>query len=93
MITRHEFEEWIAEDLERTSAYVDVGLEAAGLLAKDIDKDFLTGGTSHVPAVRRLFKQRFPGDRINLGEQLLSIARGLALIGTGGEVDKWAIQS
>jgi hypothetical chaperone protein len=93
MITRHEFEEWIAEDLERIGACVDDGLETAGLSARDIDRVFLTGGTSYVPAVRRLFEQRFPSDRIDTGEQLLSIAKGLALISASGEVERWAIQS
>ena len=44
----------------------------------DIDRVFLTGGTSFVPAVRRLFEQRFARDRIESGDELLSIANGLA---------------
>jgi hypothetical chaperone protein len=92
-IQRSDFENWIAEDLEKIGRRVDDALASAGLAAKDIDRVFLTGGTSYVPAVRRLFERRFPQERIDAGEQLLSIAKGLALIGTSGEIEKWSINS
>jgi hypothetical chaperone protein len=92
-IQRSDFENWIAEDLEKIGRRVDDALASAGLAAKDIDRVFLTGGTSYVPAVRRLFERRFPQERIDIGEQLLSIAKGLALIGTSGEIEKWSINS
>jgi hypothetical chaperone protein len=59
--------------------------------AGEIDKVFLTGGTSFVPAVRRLFEQRFAPDRIESGDELLSIANGLALIGEQADIDDWTI--
>lgn len=89
-LNRTSFEKWIAPDLERIGATADAALAKAGLAAKDIDRVFLTGGTSFVPAVRRLFEQRFPADRIDTGEQLLSIAKGLALIAGSDEMEAWA---
>ncbi len=42
---------------------------------------FLTGGTAFVPAVRRLFEDRFGADRLAGGGEFVSVAEGLALIG------------
>lgn len=91
-IARADFESWIAEDLEKIGACVDSALVKANIGSKDIDRIFLTGGTSYVPAVRKVFEQRFPTDRIDTGEQLLSIAKGLALIGASGEAEKWSVK-
>ena len=40
---------------------------------------FLTGGSSFVPAVRRIFERRFGEKRIRGGNEFTSVARGLAL--------------
>ena len=53
---------------------------------------FLTGGTSFVPAVRRIFTERFERDRIESGGELLSIAHGLALIGERDDIAQWTVQ-
>jgi len=42
---------------------------------------FLTGGTSFVPAVRRIFEARFGPDRVKTGNEFTSVAKGLALRG------------
>lgn len=89
-LNRSSFERWIAPDLERIGATADAAIAKAGLAPKEIDRVFLTGGTSFVPAVRRLFEQRFPADKIDTGEQLLSIAKGLALIAGSDEMEAWA---
>ena len=89
-LNRKSFEKWIAPDLERIGATADTALAKAGLAAKDIDRVFLTGGTSFVPAVRQLFERRFPAEKIDSGEQLLSIAKGLALIAGSDEMEAWA---
>jgi hypothetical chaperone protein len=39
----------------------------------------LTGGSSLVPAVRRIFERRFGADRIRTGSEFTSVAQGLAL--------------
>ena len=89
-LNRSSFEKWIATDLEKIGATADAALAKAGLAAKDIDRVFLTGGTSFVPAVRRLFAERFPAEKIDTGEQLLSIAKGLALIAGSNDMEAWA---
>ena len=80
-IERAEFETWIAGDLDRLSATVDQALADAGVRAEQIDRVFLTGGTSFVPAVRALFQQRFGADSVSGGGEFVSVAEGLALIG------------
>lgn len=79
-VARQDFEEWIADDLARIAAAMDGALAKANLRAGDIDAVFLTGGTSFVPAVRRLFLERFGEARVHVGDAFQSVASGLALI-------------
>ena len=51
----------------------------AGVAAKDVDQVFMTGGTSFVPAVRRIFDVRFGAEKIRAGGEMISVATGLAL--------------
>lgn len=80
-ISRAEFENWIAEDLSRIGSAVDKALEVAAVKPNDIDRVFLTGGTSFVPAVRALFLRRFGPERVSAGDEFVSVAEGLALAG------------
>jgi hypothetical chaperone protein len=80
-ITRTDFESWIAGDLTRLGGTVDQALQAAGLPHTAVDRVFLTGGTAFVPAVRRLFADRFGVDRLAGGGEFVSVAEGLALMG------------
>jgi hypothetical chaperone protein len=89
-VARADFEAWIAEDLARIAATVDRALDAAGVAADAIDRVFLTGGSSLIPAVRAIFDMRFGADRIATGGELTSIAHGLALIGQEEDVAAWA---
>jgi hypothetical chaperone protein len=81
VIAREDFEHWIAPDIARIAATVDVALAQAGLGEDAIDRVFLTGGTSLVPAVRGLFTARFGVERVTGGGEFVSVAEGLALIG------------
>jgi hypothetical chaperone protein len=80
VVTRAAFEDWIAPDLARIGATVDAVLAQAGLAAGAVDRVFLTGGTSFVPAVKALFTSRFGGEKISAGGEFVSVAEGLALI-------------
>ena len=90
-VTRAEFEGWIAGDLARIGAAVDEALAGAGLAPGAVDKVFLTGGTSFVPAVQRLFVERFGRDKLTSAQQFESIALGLALIGRAENPQEWAV--
>lgn len=89
-VTRAEFEGWIAEDVAAVEATVDRALAAAGMQERDIDRVFLTGGTSLTPAIRALFTRRFGADAIMSGDELTSIAHGLALIAREEDLTPWA---
>jgi hypothetical chaperone protein len=80
-ITRAAFESWIAPELARLEASVDAVLAAAQLAPAQIDRVFLTGGTSFVPAVRQIFVSRFGAASLSGGGEFVSVAEGLALIG------------
>ena len=54
-----------------------------------MDRVFLTGGSSFVPAVRQLFARRFGEAKLESGGELVSIASGLAYIGAGPDLDRW----
>ena len=69
---------------------VDKALAKAGVAADAIDRVFLTGGSSLIPAVRGLFDRRFGTERIASGGELTSIAHGLAMIGALAEPELWA---
>jgi hypothetical chaperone protein len=78
-ITRADFEAWIANDLHAIEASIDSLLQSSGIDPSQVDRVFLTGGTSFVPAVRRIFARRFGEDRVRSGNEFTSVARGLAL--------------
>jgi hypothetical chaperone protein len=78
-VTRAEFEGWIQPELSAIGAAVDRLLTATGVRSGEIHHVFLTGGSAFVPAVRRLFAERFGAGKIAGGAEFTSVATGLAL--------------
>lgn len=78
-VARHDFENWIAEELRSIEVCVDGLLRETGIPPEKVDRVFLTGGTSLVPAVRKIFTSRFGADRVRTGNEFTSVARGLTL--------------
>jgi hypothetical chaperone protein len=78
-VSRSEFEGWIADDLLSIERCVDSLLASSHIAPREVDRVFLTGGTSFVPAVRRIFEARFTASRVRTGNEFTSVARGLAL--------------
>jgi hypothetical chaperone protein len=78
-VERTDFEDWIAEELGQIEACIDSLIAASGTGVQDVDMVFLTGGSSFVPAVRRIFETRFGPARIRTGNEFTSVARGLAV--------------
>lgn len=78
-VTRIELETWIENDLHAIESCIDSLLEASGIHPRAVDRVFLTGGSSFVPAVRRIFETRFGEKRIRSGNEFTSVAHGLAL--------------
>jgi hypothetical chaperone protein len=84
-IARTDFESWIAPELAQIRTAVDAALADAALLPGQVDRVFLTGGSSLVPAVRRIFADRFGAERVVAGGEFVSVAEGLALMGQAPE--------
>jgi len=77
-VARESFEQWIAEDLDAIDRVLDDVLARAQLVPRDIDRVFATGGSSLVPAVRARLVARFGATEIEGGDELTSVAWGLA---------------
>jgi hypothetical chaperone protein len=92
-VRRREFETWIAPELAAIAGAIDQALAGANVGPEDLDRVFLTGGSSFVPAVRRLFADRFGAHKIEGGGELVSIASGLAYIGAEQELDAWSLSA
>jgi hypothetical chaperone protein len=89
-ISRGDFERWIADDISRIERTVDQLLQAEGVQFDEIDSVLLAGGSSFIPAVRRVFETRFGAQRLTDGENFQSVAFGLALIGLENDLGPWA---
>ncbi|HUZ13154.1 MAG TPA: Hsp70 family protein [Caulobacteraceae bacterium] len=89
-VRRGDFERWIAPELAAIAKAADQALARAGLEQSAIDRVFLTGGSSFVPAVRRIFAARFGEAKLESGGELVSIASGLALIAAAPDAAEWA---
>jgi hypothetical chaperone protein len=78
-LTRSQFEAWIGAELQAIAACIDRLLAHTGVAPADVGSVFMTGGSSFVPAVRRLFAERFGAARLRSGDELTAVATGLAL--------------
>lgn len=78
-LERWRFESWIQEDIQGIAQSVTSLLNQSGVKASDIDSVFLTGGSSFVPYVRRYFSKTFGAAKLRSGEELTTVAKGLAL--------------
>ncbi|MEK9971512.1 MAG: Hsp70 family protein, partial [Ferrovibrio sp.] len=88
-IRRRDFESWIAPELAQIDAALDRVFAVSGLKPGAVDQVFMTGGSSFVPALRAQFDARFGAQRLATGDQLQSIASGLALIGLEADPSQW----
>ena len=89
-VNRGQFEAWIAPELKAIETAVDEAIARSGLTPQQIDRVFLTGGSSFVPAVRSIFQRQFGFSRVQTGGEFESIASGLALIGREPDLNLWS---
>jgi hypothetical chaperone protein len=76
-----DYEQIIAKDVNRISNYLDDFLSQNHIQPENIDSLFLTGGTSMVGSIQKLFKNRFPHTRLISADNFQSVAKGLAYSG------------
>ena len=79
-ISRFQFEGWIDPEVSQISRCVDRLLTTCSVAPQDVDAIFMTGGSSFVPAIRKLFAQKFGAETpVRAGEEFTSVAEGLAI--------------
>jgi hypothetical chaperone protein len=80
-ILREEFEQILQYDLINIQKLVEKTLASASIKASDIDVVLLTGGSSLIPAVRKLLNKQFGEEKLKDRETFTSVASGLAVYG------------
>ncbi len=78
-VRRADFERWISPSLDAIRGCIDRLLAKADVAPREVDRVFLTGGSSLVPAVRAIFAARFGAEKLRGGDELTSVAQGLCL--------------
>jgi hypothetical chaperone protein len=78
-LERWRFESWIQEDIQKIAMCVKTLISEHNVNYNDIGSVFLTGGSSFVPYVRRFFAKTFGSHKLKGGEELTTVAKGLAL--------------
>src|SRR5262249_45017962 len=73
-VEQAELEGWIKPELDAIAACVDRLLGSTHIEPAQVDRVFMTGGSSFVPAVRRIFENRFGAAKLHGGDELISIA-------------------
>jgi hypothetical chaperone protein len=76
-VTRCEFERFSQPLLDALAACVDGLFAKTGIERRTVDAVFLTGGSSQIPAVRRIFEDRFGEARLRSANAFTSVAAGL----------------
>lgn len=77
---RTEFTHIIEPTLEDMFASIDEAEKLAGVKSSGIDCVLTTGGTSLIPAVRRMLSSRFSADKLLQRDTFTSVASGLAVV-------------
>ncbi|WP_296706642.1 Hsp70 family protein [Rhodoblastus sp.] len=80
MVSRADFETWIAPDLAKIEGALDDTMAAAKYSAGQVDAVFMTGGTSFIPSLRAVFERRFGAQKLHYDNPFQSVAAGLALL-------------
>lgn len=73
------FESWIQADMQNIATCVKGLFSQHNVSYGDVGSVFLTGGSSFVPYVRRFFAKTFGSHKLKGGEELTTVAKGLAL--------------
>ncbi|EWY42187.1 molecular chaperone [Skermanella stibiiresistens SB22] len=78
-IRREDFEDWVTPETTAIASCVDDLMARTGIAAAEVDRVFLTGGSSFIPVIRKIFADRFGEGKLRTGGELTSVASGLAL--------------
>ena len=79
LVTRRQFEKAIAEEIKKLKICIAKVVETAGMKPNEIDAVFITGGSSQVPAIRRIFADQFGEAKLKEANAFTSVGFGLGL--------------
>ena len=80
-VSRSEFETFIASDMQKIEACIEEVTKQSKMRCADIDVVFLTGGSSYIPIIKRIFSDKFGAEKINQANAFTSVAYGLGISG------------
>ena len=78
-LERWRFESWIQDDIQNIASCIKKLFSEHNVGYGEVGSVFLTGGSSFVPYVRRYFAKTFGPEKMRGGEELTTVAKGLAL--------------
>ena len=78
-VSKKEFESFIHGKVREIEAKIEDLLQNAGVRKEDIDVVFLTGGSSYVPLIQQVFREKFGEQKINRSDAFTSVAFGLGV--------------
>jgi len=78
-INRKEFEEIIYDKIFQVTQAIQETLLKSELPAEKIDSVFITGGSSHIPCIRKIFEMQFGKDKMQCQDAFTSVAYGLGV--------------
>jgi hypothetical chaperone protein len=79
-VARNQFEQWIDPEIRAIERCIERLLQRCNVKAREVGAIFTTGGSSFVPAIRRIFAEKFGADKpLKAGQEFTSVAMGLAI--------------
>ncbi|MBI2630809.1 Hsp70 family protein [Candidatus Nomurabacteria bacterium] len=81
-LTRTDFEKAIKNRVTEMNLCVEQTISDAGISVANIDKIFITGGSSQIPIIRQLFLEKFGEEKVVQNDVLTAVARGLGIHAT-----------
>jgi hypothetical chaperone protein len=78
-ITKIEFEDMIGDGLVKINHCIEETIRNSGLTSDKIDTVFITGGSSHVPCIKKIFETEFGKEKIRTSDAFTSVVYGLGL--------------
>jgi len=79
-LEREEFAHIIEENLELMMEELEKAEQAAGIKPHDLDLVLTTGGTSLIPAIQNMLRDRYGEERLKQRDTFTSVATGLAIV-------------
>jgi len=76
-VSKEEFEAINRENVAQIAGCIDEVVANSGVPYGKIDTVFLTGGTSRIPFIRRIFEERFGAEKLENRDAFTSVVHGL----------------